>query len=64
MSLQAVEVEFWTDMSPFYSPFLPQLNVHGKADEAVVSPGFIHADHGPGDVDIFAISGPDYHIIN
>lgn len=55
---QAVDVEFGAELFPLCPPFLPQLDVHGGADEAVVGPGFVHADHGPCNVDIFAISGP------
>lgn len=61
---QAVEIEFWVKMFPLCPPFLPQLDVYGGADEAVVCPVVIRAYHGPGDVDIPAISGPDYYIIN
>lgn len=57
---QTVDVEFVAELFPLCPPPLPQLDVHGRADEAVVSPGFVRTDHGLGDVDIFAITGTDW----
>ncbi|KAM3595845.1 uncharacterized protein V6R79_003799 [Siganus canaliculatus] len=40
------------------------LNVHCGVDEAVVCPTIIRTGHGPGDVNILAISGHDNRVVN